>query len=195
MTDRYMTPQEIAREKREAQEREEKLQRELLAATNREEGRAAPKHGDKLVVATAKGLKVRGRAGLAFSPTPTEVKVEDVSDEEIATRQKTGEYVVNLHGAEQIIADSNGDESKGQHRGLFLFSSMAEGRSAAFDSLSDEEFEAEAARRKAKRANPDRITSTNKANREKGEGEKTPSEPKAENNATTKPGDKGQPKS
>lgn len=178
----YMTPREAARAKAEAAAQDEQLQRELLARTNREEDRPEPRDGDKLIVATAKGLKVRGRAGLAFSPSPAEVKVADVSDEEIKARQLTGEYVVNIHGAEQILADSNGDESKGQHRGLILFSTMQESRAASLESASEDDLEAALAERRAKRSNPDRITPTSKATREK-----TASDPKSENNATTKP--------
>lgn len=175
----YMTPQEHARAKAEAAVAEEKAQRDMLARKNREEKRPEPKSGDVLIVATANGLRVRGRAGLAFSPTPTEVKVDDVSDDEIKARQKTGEYVVNKWGAEQILADSNGE-----NRGLIVFNTMQEGKAAALESASDEELEAALEARKARREGaPERIKSGRKA---EGEGAKTPSEPKSENKGTTK---------
>lgn len=79
---------------------------ERLAAKNREDGKPVP--SGKLFVSVARGLKTRGRAGLRFSDAGrAEVKVEDITDEELLKRQASGEYVVNPHGAEQILADDS----------------------------------------------------------------------------------------
>lgn len=152
-----ISPQELAEARAEQARVEEERQRENLAKANRKAGKPAPTPGSSLFVATARGLKVRGRAGLVFSPTPAEVKVVDEDDAEIARRQKTGEFVVNEYGAEQILADSNGE-----HTGLILYSTKGDASAAPLADASDEALEAEIARRRAakREGSPDRIGST-----------------------------------
>lgn len=171
------SPQETAQLRAEAAAAEEKRAREALAKSNRERDLAEPKAGGSLFVATARGLRLRARAGLAFSPTPAEVKVADVSDAEIARRQKTGEYVVNAYGAEQILADSNAE-----HLGLVVFGSKNDASAAVATDISTEALEAELARRKASaRDGEPRIGSQKKA----GEGT-----PPAANRGKANEGDK-----
>jgi hypothetical protein len=158
------SPHELAQLRAEAAAKEEQRQREALAQSNRDRDLPEPKPGSSLHVATARGLPLRARAGLTFSPTPSEVKVIDEEDAEILRRQKQGERVVNPHGAEQILADSNEP-----HLGLVLFGSKVDATGADLDDRSPEELEAALARVRAKRAPRDaetKISSQRKAGAE-----------------------------
>lgn len=165
------SPDELAEQRRLAAEAEVKRQRENLVKRNRAAGKPEPKVGGSLFVATARGLKVRGRAGLMFSPQVAEVKIIDATDEEIVAQQRQGTYVTNAYGAELILEDSpakpqvdeNGkakpiDPTFVEHTGLIVFGSKTEGAASSAADLSDEALEAEVARRKAVRADsPERL--------------------------------------
>jgi hypothetical protein len=141
-----VTPGEIARQRADEQLAMEMDARDNLARENRKAGKPSPTPGDKLYVATARGIKQRARAGLQFSQQPAEVTVIDASDEAVAEKQKSGAYVVNPWGAEQILADSNGKAT-----GLVLFQGK-ERADADVTKMSDTALEAaaaELARRKA----------------------------------------------
>lgn len=139
-----VSPEEVARARREAIELEAKRQVEDVAKRNRDAGKAEPKPGTSLYVATARALPRRSRAGIMFSPTPIEVKVADGTDEEIEAKRKAGASVVSVQGAEEILADSNEP-----HLGLIVFGTKAEGDAAAVADAPTEALEAELARRKA----------------------------------------------
>lgn len=82
--------------------------RERLASDNRRRGIAAPTVGAKLFVTTARGIPRRSRAGLRFTErSKTEVDVTDLGTEELALRQQAGASVVNVFGAEEILADTS----------------------------------------------------------------------------------------
>jgi len=167
------SPDELAEQRRLAEENEAKRQREALAKANRDAGKPEPTVGGTLIVATARGLKVRGRAGLVFSPQPAEVKISDATDEEIRAQQLAGTYVINVRGAEEILADSPAKRREGEkmdparveHTGLIVFASKEDGAAASAADLSDEALEAELARRKAvpRDGAPERISSSRKA--------------------------------
>lgn len=120
----------------------EKRERQAVADRNRARDLPKPSPGTKLYVATARGINNRGRAGLTFSQQPGEVTV--VSDDDKTTREKqiSGAYVVNEWGAEQILDDANGPD-----KGLVVFTSKPGDASLA--TASDDQLEAELARRRA----------------------------------------------
>lgn len=117
-------------------EMREAIARQNVRDANRKAGKDQPRVGDKLQVATARGIKTRGRAGLVFSQTPSTVTVIEATDEEVAAKQRAGASMVNVWGAEQILADSNGDNT-----GLVLFANAGDAAAASLnvDAMSDEE--------------------------------------------------------
>lgn len=86
-------------------ENNERYHRYQLAEQNRKAGFTAPATGAKLIVQCARGIKGRGRAGLRFTEARSDVMILDESDAQIAVRQRAGETVVSMHGAEEILAD------------------------------------------------------------------------------------------
>ena len=120
--------------------------RRVLVAANRKAGKPAPIVGASMYVATARGIKVRSRAGLMFSGLPAEVKVVDLEADELAAKRRGGAYLVDVNGAEEILADANGE-----HAGLVVLSSKPgiEAALAALPELTTDALEAELARRKA----------------------------------------------
>ncbi len=155
-----MTPDELAQQRAEAQRLEEEHQRKVCSQNNRKAGHPEPKAGGSLFVTTARGLTARARAGLTFQTIPTEVKIVDMDDKELRQKQVAGASMVSVDGAELILADSNSD-----HGGLTVFQSKNDVASGAFADKTDDELEAEVARRKAakREGSPDRIGSTRKA--------------------------------
>jgi hypothetical protein len=80
-----------------------------VASANRSAGHPRPKDGDKLHVSISDRQAVRrSRAGIRFEGKGARMTVDvaDVSDAEILTAQRQGQNVVNLWGAEQILADN-----------------------------------------------------------------------------------------
>ncbi len=78
------------------------------AEANRAHGIAAPRVGGKLYVTTARGVLRRNRGGLRFEPTiRREITVIDVGPVELLDRQRAGEGVASVDGAEQILADDS----------------------------------------------------------------------------------------
>jgi hypothetical protein len=140
-----MSADEIAKARAAEIASNEDTYRTSVAAGNRDAGLPEPKQGAKLYVATTRGLKVRNRAGLAFSEVATEVTVVAGDDAKALEKQKQGAYVVNAWGAEQILADSNGPG-----KGLVMWSTKP-GDQALVDA-SDEALAAELARRSSRAA-------------------------------------------
>lgn len=164
-----VTAEEMARQRAESAAAEDKRIREDLSKANRAANRAEPKTGSSMFIATAHGIKARGRSGLVFSPVPSEVKVLDKTDEEIAAMQRSGAHVVNAYGAERLLADTNGANC-----GLVMFGSRGAADSV-LSSSSDAELEAEIAARKSgtrpvRDGTPERITA--KAKHDEHEHEK-----------------------
>lgn len=139
-----VSAEELAELRAEEVRRNERRERDRVARTNRENGKERPRAGASLFVATARGIKTRGRAGLVFSETPAEVQIVDKSDDEVAAIQKAGGYVVNEWGAERILADANGKDT-----GLIVFGSKPEQHAPALAELTTEQLEAELAKRRA----------------------------------------------
>lgn len=85
-----------------------KRERLRLAAQNRKNNHPAPRVGDTFFVSPARGIKARGRAGVRFADgdARTRVDVVDESDDDVLVAQRAGKVVVNLYGAEQILADT-----------------------------------------------------------------------------------------
>jgi hypothetical protein len=83
-------------------------ERRRVAKQNRAAGKPEPKAGDKLFVSIGdRTISRRSRAGVRFEGkgARTTVTVLDETDEEIKTNQTMGQDVVNVWGAEQILAD------------------------------------------------------------------------------------------
>jgi hypothetical protein len=161
---------ELAELRAEEARRNEMRERERLFRANRTAGKERPRTGGSLFVATARGIKTRGRAGLVFNENPAEVTIVDLNDDEVRAKQLAGAYIVNEYGAEQILADSNGKDT-----GLVVFASKPEQHAPAIAELSTEQLEAELAKRKAAPSmkGEDRITSTKKDDaKAKDEGKK-----------------------
>lgn len=80
-----------------------------LAKSNRSKGRARPRAGDVLHVTLGRGLARRSRAGCTFGRLPGgashSVTVLGDPHEDVLARQKKGELVVTLHGAEMLLDD------------------------------------------------------------------------------------------
>ncbi len=154
-----MTPVELAQQRAEAQRLAEEHQRKVVAQNNRKAGHAEPKIGGALFVTTARGLTGRTRAGLTFSTLPTEVKIVDLDDAELREKQIAGATMVSVEGAELILADANSD-----HGGLTVYQSKNDAAAGGMADKSDDELEAEIARRKAakREGSPERIGSTRK---------------------------------
>lgn len=167
-----LTHQERARIREEETRRNEDQYRDSVRRKNLEAGKPDPKAGDKLYVATARGIRSRGRAGLQFSEQPAEVKVVDLNDAEVLKKQTAGAFIVNPWGAALIIADANE-----QHAGLIVFAGKDEASSHQPKALDDHELEAleaAVARKKAQaRGAEPRIGSTRKG---EGEGGPTPND-------------------
>lgn len=155
-----MTPAEVEAQRAEAERLAQEHNRKVIAQNNRKAGHAEPKAGTSLFVTTAHGLKLRARAGLSFSPMPTEVKVVDLEPAELRAKQVAGASWVDVEGAELILADSNSDTG-----GLVVYQSKNAAAAAGLEDKSDDELEAEIARRKAakREGSPDRIKSDKKA--------------------------------
>lgn len=157
-----ISPQELAERRAEELRRNEEMHRRAVARKNRADGKPEPRPGMSLFVSTARGIKTRGRAGLVFSEQPAELKIVDLSDEEVAAKVKAGAFIANPWGAEQILADANEPAT-----GLVVLTSRSDAESAAkaIESASTDELEAELARRRARpRADaPERIKSSAKA--------------------------------
>ena len=101
-----MTPEDIAELRAKQLAEAETRHRERQAKLNRAKGLPEPTVGTRLHVMTARGIKQRSRAGLAFTATSrVEVEVVAGTDEEVAKRQGHGQLVVNADGAERILAD------------------------------------------------------------------------------------------
>ncbi len=87
----------------------EERARAKLAASNRAKNIRAPKVGDTLFVAPARGIKARGRAGLRFTED-ARTRVLVVKDGEELEPAKPGEpvrVVTTVNGAEQILGDDS----------------------------------------------------------------------------------------
>lgn len=155
---------ELSQLQAEAAAAEQERARNAIAAANRKRlpDVAEPKPDSTLLVAArgAWGNRQRRRAGLQFTQgAPTEVKVIDADDAEVARQQATGAAVVNVRGAEEIIADANGDSL-----GLVLFSSRRDATALDLDDRSEEELEAALARKRARvRGAEPRLASSKKA--------------------------------
>lgn len=135
---------ELAELHAEEARRNEERERYRVTRDNRKAGKEAPRPGSSLFVATARGIKTRGRAGLTFSETPVEVKVVDLDEDEVAAKVKAGAYIASEYGAELILADANGKDT-----GLVVFYSKPEQHAVALTELSTEQLEAELAKRRA----------------------------------------------
>jgi hypothetical protein len=106
-----MDPEEAQRLLEAKQAESAAKERARLAAQNRLTGHAKPEPGDRLYVTTARGIPQRSRAGCLFKETArTEIcvagdgdTVGPVLDEK---GQPTGAYIVSMHSAEMIIADT-----------------------------------------------------------------------------------------
>lgn len=84
----------------------ERRTRLRLAAANRKRGLPEPKGGDVLHVRLVGGMKRRTRGGLKFAAgASVEVRVVDGPDAEVAERQRKGDSVVSVNGAEEILGD------------------------------------------------------------------------------------------
>jgi len=80
--------------------------RARLARDNRKAGQPEPRAGMVMHVRVANGLKRRTRGGLKFSgATSIPVEVTELDDFDVAERQRAGKNVVNVAGAEAILAD------------------------------------------------------------------------------------------
>lgn len=76
------------------------------AKINRRRGLPTPKVGDCLHVAIARGIHARNRAGLLFERNrSTKVEIVDGDPATVRARQQRGEAVVDVQGAELILAD------------------------------------------------------------------------------------------
>lgn len=181
-----LTHQERARIREEETRRNEEQYRDSVRRKNLETGKPDPRPGDKLYVATARGIRSRGRAGLQFSEQPAEVKVVDLDDAEVLKKQTAGAFIVNPWGAALIVADANE-----QHAGLIVFAGKDEASSHQPKALDDHELEAleaAVARKKAQaRGAEPRLGSTRKAEGEGGTAEGKGVEPTGEN--AKQPGD------
>lgn len=78
------------------------------ATKNRKAGLPAPSPGTKLYVTCGRGIKSRRRAGIDFvAADRTLVTVVTGTDTEVAAKVAAGEAVVNVAGAERILADDS----------------------------------------------------------------------------------------
>lgn len=87
----------------------EQRERRRVCAANREAGLAQPRPGDKMHVSIGdRALLRRTRAGIGFEGNGVRktVEVTDLTDQEVTARQAEGKDVVNIWGAERILADS-----------------------------------------------------------------------------------------
>lgn len=83
-------------------------ERRRLTAANRAAGFPAPKPGDTLYVSISdRNIPQRTRAGVRFEGrgARSTVQVVDLSDQDVANEQQAGRQVVNVWGAERILAD------------------------------------------------------------------------------------------
>lgn len=83
-------------------------ERARVAKANRASGHPLPQVGGKMFVSIAdRTLMRRSRAGIRFEGkgARTTVSVINATDEEIKVKQTEGQDVVNVWGAEQILAD------------------------------------------------------------------------------------------
>lgn len=106
-----MDPEEAQRLLEAKQAENEAKERTRLATQNRLAGHAKPEPGDRLYVTTARGIPQRSRAGCLFKETArTEIQVAGEGDTVGPVLddkgQPTGGYIVAVHGAEMIIADT-----------------------------------------------------------------------------------------
>lgn len=99
-------PDEVAARHQEVIEQNEARERERIARTNRSRGIVAPRVGDVLRVSTARGIKRRNRGGVRFDEGAAREVVVVESDPTLLARQRAGEAVVSVDGAEQILGDS-----------------------------------------------------------------------------------------
>jgi hypothetical protein len=128
--------------------------------------------GTRLYVTAARNIPSRSRAGVAFSNQgPTEVRVVDGTETEVAKLQATGQTVVTPMGAKAILDDSQDNP----HGGLIVSKDKSSApQNAALADQPVEALEAEIARRRRTANNPAAPTRLGHGASDKGDkGEKT----------------------
>lgn len=86
----------------------EERERRRRRRANRTKGHPVPKVGEMLYVSIDRTLPRRTRAGIRFERGQRlDVTVVDASDDEIEARQRAGQRVINLDGAEKLYEDTS----------------------------------------------------------------------------------------
>lgn len=105
-----MDPEEAARLLEAKTAENAAKERARLAAANRAAGLAKPEPGDRLYVATARGIPRRSRAACLFTEfgkTEVQVVTDDQPIGPVMAGDKVVAYTVTVHGAEMILSDSS----------------------------------------------------------------------------------------